>query len=406
MNVVLFSPLKSSPVFCLYRRRSGASPSTSTRSGLASFQGFHLTKLRPPSTLIAMDLKPPIKNVIDDASHPSNKNSSSSMSTHPTATPDPRWPSKCRWTIQSPPPASTDTVSVEKTKAVSELSSTPPVSDGTEVMRNQIDVLDLESNLKVSIENPSYSDVEPEEVAGNITSSEITSSENKTGEINTVIEPRPETSGGNVISSEITSQHENEDDGKTTGLLPISTTSPEIPVDSPVAPFVSSIGVWAKPLTFIPPATPPMPATPSNLDPQHLNNLIDSFWPTLTEGLRPKKKRDHQSVVREFPRMPAQKIPESSAEKAQPDLEKILPQSTAASNQLVLQAEISESNLVSTDEAQEELPEKSLKPTLVHLQSQLSVELENLSTPVNNLTYSKVHIANGSNSPSTISPLA
>ncbi|CAN6936160.1 unnamed protein product [Brassica oleracea] len=104
--------------------------------------------------------------------------------------------------------------------------------------------------------------------------------------------------------------------------------------------------------------------------------------------------------------MPAQKIPDSSAEKAQPDLEKILAQSTVASNQLVLQAEISESSLVSTDEAQEELPEQSLEPTSIHLQSQLSVEPKNLSTPVNNLTCSKVHIANGSNSPSTISPLA
>ncbi|CAN6936162.1 unnamed protein product [Brassica oleracea] len=95
-----------------------------------------------------MDLKSPLQNVIYDAAHPSNKNSSSSMSTHPTATPDPRWPSKCRWSMQSPPPASTDTVSVEETKAGSELSSTPHVSDGNEDMRNQIDVIDLESNPK------------------------------------------------------------------------------------------------------------------------------------------------------------------------------------------------------------------------------------------------------------------
>ncbi|KAF2549392.1 hypothetical protein F2Q70_00019670 [Brassica cretica] len=202
--------LPRSPVFCIYRRRSGASPSTSTRSGLASFQGFHLTKLRPPF-LIAMDLKSPLQNVINDAAHPSNKNSSSSMSTHPTATPDPRWPSKCRWSMQSPSPASTYTVSVEETKAGSELSSTLPVSDG---------------------------------------------------EINSVVEPILEASGGNVIISEITSQPENEDDWKTTGLLPISTTSTEIPVDSPVATFVPSIGAGAKPLAFIPPATHPIHATP------------------------------------------------------------------------------------------------------------------------------------------------
>ncbi|CAN7111874.1 unnamed protein product [Brassica rapa subsp. narinosa] len=350
-----------------------------------------------------MDLKPPLQNVIDDAAHPSNKNSSSSMSTHSTATPDPRWPSKCRWSMQSPPPALTDTVSIEETKAGSELSSTRlAVSDGNEDMRNQIDVIDLESNPKVSTETPSYSGVEPElEPAGNITSSVIISSENKTGEINSVVEPLLEEAGGNVIVSEITSQPENEDYRKTTGLLPITTTTPEIPVDSPVATFVPSIGAWAKPLAFIPPATPPMPATPSGLDPQHLNNLIDSFWPTLTEGLVPnQKKRDHSSVVREFPRMP-----DSSAEKAQPDSENTLAQSTVASKQLVLQAKISESSLVSIDEAREELPEQSREQTLVHLQSQLSVEAKNLSTPVNNLTYSKVHIANGSNSPLPISPL-
>ncbi|WZY80445.1 hypothetical protein YC2023_026829 [Brassica napus] len=154
-------------------------------------------------------------------------------------------------------------------------------------MRNQIDVIDLESNPKVSTETPSYSGVEPE------------------------LEPADrkhhlfKEAGGNVIVSEITSQPENEDYKKTTGLLPITTTTPEIPVDSSVATFVPLIGAWAKPLAFIPPATPPMPATPSGLDPQHLNNLIDSFWPTLTEGLVPnQKKRDHSNVVREFPRMP------------------------------------------------------------------------------------------------------
>ncbi|KAL0875099.1 hypothetical protein Bca101_024804 [Brassica carinata] len=94
-----------------------------------------------------------------------------------------------------------------------------------------------------------------------------------------------------------------------------------------------------------------------------------------------------------------------SAEKTQPEVEKALAQPAVASNQLVLQAEISESSLVSAEEAHEELSEQTLEQTLVQ-QSQPSVEPKDLSTPINSLTYSKVHIANGSNSLFTTSPLA
>ncbi|CAN6880659.1 unnamed protein product [Brassica oleracea] len=257
-----------------------------------------------------MDLKPPLQNVIDGAAHPSINNSSSSISTQTTVTPDPRWPSKCRW---SSPPASTSTLSTE-------------VGDG-EDMRHQIDAVDLELSPKDSSKiltgkkmGESHSGVEQElEADGNITSTEITSSENKIEKIVTAVESTLEVAGDNVTIPEITNQPE--DDRNTcvphsrspqsTGLPPITTISPEISVDSPIAAFVPSIGAWAKPLAFAPPATPPAPATPSGLDPQYLNNLLDSFWPTLTEGLGPnqKKKKTHPSAVREFPRMPVQKIP-------------------------------------------------------------------------------------------------
>ncbi|WZZ24320.1 hypothetical protein YC2023_007721 [Brassica napus] len=59
---------------------------------------------------------------------------------------------------------------------------------------------------------------------------------------------------------------------------------------------------------------------------------------------------------------------------------KILAQSTVASDQLVSEAE--------------------------NLKSQVNVEPKHLSTPVNSPTHSKVHIANGSNSHFTSSPLA
>lgn len=198
-----------------------------------------------------MDLKPPLQNVIDGAAHPSINNSSSSISTQTTVTPDPRWPSKCRW---SSPPASTSTLSTE-------------VGDG-EDMRHQIDAVDLELSPKDSSKiltgkkmGESHSGVEQElEADGNITSTEITSSENKIEKIVTAVESTLEVAGDNVTIPEITNQPE--DDRNTcvphsrspqsTGLPPITTTSPEISVDSPIAAFVPSIGAWAKPLTFIP----------------------------------------------------------------------------------------------------------------------------------------------------------
>ncbi|KAF8116784.1 hypothetical protein N665_0014s0048 [Sinapis alba] len=90
-------------------------------------------------------------------------------------------------------------------------------------------------------------------------------------------------------------------------LSPVIIPPSEVSSDSP-SPFVPSIGAWARPLTFIPPVTPPTPATPLDFDPQHLNNLLDSFWPTLTDGLGQNQKK-RESVVREFPLIPVQKIP-------------------------------------------------------------------------------------------------
>ncbi|KAJ4871978.1 Uncharacterized protein Rs2_46386 [Raphanus sativus] len=241
-----------------------------------------------------MDLKPPLQNVIDDVAQPLKNNPSSSKTNHPTATPDPRWPSKCRWSMESPPPEkSTGTESV----VGSELSFTLPV------LSNEL------------------------EVAGNI------ASENKTEEKNSAVEPLLEVAGGNV--TEITSQPENADDRNTCAPLSSSPQS-----------------------TGLPPITTTSPDTP-----------------------------------------------DTSAGSDPPELEKVLAQSTVASD-LVLQAGISESKLDSTEEAGEELFVQTLKPSSVLLQSQPSVEPKDPSTPVNNLTYSKVHIANGSNSLFTTSPLA
>ncbi|KAH0877404.1 hypothetical protein HID58_064798 [Brassica napus] len=167
---------------------------------------------------------------------------------------------------------------------------------------------------------------------------------------------------------------------------------------------------------------PPIPAKPSGFYPQHLNNLLDSFWPMLTDGIGPnQKKRDHQSVVREFHCMPKILVPELKEDgtlrfpwaarmdpatrnlyrAAKPNfrLDGTL-QSTVASNQSVLPTENQELSSVSAKEVREELTaqtlEQGLEPTkesCIEKQSQLNVELKELSIPVNNLTYSKPHPA-------------
>lgn len=93
------------------------------------------------------------------------------------------------------------------------------------------------------------------------------------------------------------------------------------------------------------------------------------------------------------------------AEEPQVEMEKVLVQPTVASNILVLPAENAESNLVSAEEAREELTEQTLEPTK-ESGIELRDELKVFSTPVNNLTCSKVHLATSSNSFLTSSPLA
>ncbi|KAL0877680.1 hypothetical protein Bca101_027386 [Brassica carinata] len=86
-------------------------------------------------------------------------------------------------------------------------------------------------------------------------------------------------------------------------------------------------------------------------------------------------------------------------------MEKVLEQSTVASDHLMLPADNSETSLVSAEEARDELTEQTLESTK-ESGIELSDERKDFSTPVNNLTYSKVHLATGSNSFLTSSPLA
>ncbi|CAN6987574.1 unnamed protein product, partial [Brassica oleracea var. botrytis] len=115
-------------------------------------------------------------------------------STNSTATPDPRWPSKCRWSMESPPPVSTGTVSIEGKISGPEMSSKPTVvSNCIEDMRHQIDVNDLESTLKDSSETEyimgvSDSGVEPElEAVGEIPSPVIVFEANSVSPDNSLV---------------------------------------------------------------------------------------------------------------------------------------------------------------------------------------------------------------------------
>ncbi|KAH0884988.1 hypothetical protein HID58_061084 [Brassica napus] len=193
-----------------------------------------------------MDLKPPLTKVIGDSSHPSISDSPTSFP--PTVSPDPQ--------LLSTPPV--------------------PIVNDDETLTQKLGKIDS-----------SGEDV-PVAMGDSVTLPEIA-------------RQTEDSAGTNAPHS--MSPHQS------TGLPLITIPSPEISVN-PQAIFVPSIGAWAKPLAFAPPATPPTPATPSDFDLQYLNNLLDSFWPTLTDGLgQNQKKRNYPTIVKEFPRMHVLKVP-------------------------------------------------------------------------------------------------
>ncbi|CAN7056735.1 unnamed protein product [Brassica oleracea var. botrytis] len=71
--------------------------------------------------------------------------------------------------------------------------------------------------------------------------------------------------------------------------------------------FVPSLGFWAKPLLFKPPATPSEPCTPKDYDPAIVGNQLASIWPTLNDGIlnkQPKSKypaRNLQPPIEKLP---------------------------------------------------------------------------------------------------------
>ncbi|CAN6857256.1 unnamed protein product [Brassica oleracea] len=67
--------------------------------------------------------------------------------------------------------------------------------------------------------------------------------------------------------------------------------------------FVPSLGSWAKPLYFKPPATPPEPSTPRDYDPAIVGNQLAALWPTLNDEIlnkQPKGKYPSPKVLVEM----------------------------------------------------------------------------------------------------------
>ncbi|KAH0853085.1 hypothetical protein HID58_093458, partial [Brassica napus] len=315
---------------------------TSTRSGLTSFQGFHLNKLLPPLAF-CHGSKTTIRK---HNRHLSSNNSFSSMSTHPTTTPELHWPSKCRWSMESPlQTKSIGMISHEETIAGSDLSSTCPTLSDILSTKDSSETQTMETKWRKAILMRS-------EVMSPL---ERSLANRKTKMIGTL---------------------------QSIDLPLLTTTSPEMPIDSPIATFIPLIGVW-------------------------LNYLFLYHLQLFQRMQHQVKEKDYPSVVREFPCTPVQKIPVAELKEDEtlkfswaarmdpatknlygaakpiflfdrtPQI-KISSQSTVSSNQFVLQAENSESNF-----------KTYLKNGIEHLQSQLSVELKDLSTPINNLIYFK-----------------
>ncbi|CAN6837660.1 unnamed protein product [Brassica oleracea] len=84
------------------------------------------------------------------------------------------------------------------------------------------------------------------------------------------------------------------------------TMSSEIATQAP-AKFVPTLGAWAKPLLFKPPATPPEPSTPRDYDPAIVGNQLAALWPSLNDELLNKKPNSNRPTRTFQP--PIEKLP-------------------------------------------------------------------------------------------------
>ncbi|CAF1705964.1 BnaC03g44920D [Brassica napus] len=71
--------------------------------------------------------------------------------------------------------------------------------------------------------------------------------------------------------------------------------------------FIPSMGSWAKPLYFKPPATPPDPSTLRDYDPAVVGNQLATLWPTLNDEILNKQPKGKYSSRTLQP--PIEKLP-------------------------------------------------------------------------------------------------
>ncbi|KAH0919732.1 hypothetical protein HID58_027392, partial [Brassica napus] len=71
--------------------------------------------------------------------------------------------------------------------------------------------------------------------------------------------------------------------------------------------FVPTLGAWAKPLLFKPPATPTTPSTPTDNELAKVGNQLAALWPTLNDAILNKKPKTKQPTRTLMP--PVEKLP-------------------------------------------------------------------------------------------------
>ncbi|CAN7096419.1 unnamed protein product [Brassica rapa subsp. narinosa] len=71
--------------------------------------------------------------------------------------------------------------------------------------------------------------------------------------------------------------------------------------------FVPTLGAWAKPLLFKPPAIPTTPSTPTDNELAKVGNQLAALWPTLNDAILNKKPKTKQPTRTLMP--PVEKLP-------------------------------------------------------------------------------------------------
>ncbi|CAG7876633.1 unnamed protein product, partial [Brassica rapa] len=114
-----------------------------------------------------------------------------------------------------------------------------------------------------------------------------------TSEGNVTLGSQDDCSAPSVINSVINgseSAQSQQQETITSDVIDAQTTPSENSTQATTT-FIPTLGAWAKPLLFKPPATPPEPSTPQNYDPTLIGNQLAALWPSLTDEILNKKPK-------------------------------------------------------------------------------------------------------------------